>query len=213
MTFVMANHDTRASQRQTPRLERVLLIEDDSLVADRLKDSLTELGYTVVGPVSPGDDALNLARSGNPQLALFDPEMGGSSALDPGQALYEQFGIPIIVLTPYADPKYIEAANGFGAFGYVLKPVNQDDLRVAIEIGWSRFLDIQDERENVERLKTRLEDRKIIEQAKWLLVSRKGVTEPEALRLLQKQARSSRRTLPDVARSLLDTESLIGDED
>ena len=63
----------------------------------------------------------------------------------------------------------------------------------------------------IEGLKERLEDRKIIEQAKWILVKRKSVEEPEAMKMLQKQARNNRRSLIDVARAVVESDSLLGE--
>ena len=91
------------------------------------------------------------------------------------------------------------------------EPVTQDQLRVAISVAWARFLDFAGQAAEITTLKERLEHRKIIEQAKWIIVKRKGVEEPQAMRLLQQQARNNRRTLVDVARSVLENQNLFGE--
>jgi response regulator NasT len=80
-------------------------------------------------------------------------------------------------------------------------------------VAWGRFLDHADQHSEINSLKDRLEHRKVIEQAKWVIVKRKGVDEPEAMKLLQRQARNNRRTLVDVARSVLENESLFNHEE
>ena len=95
-----------------------------------------------------------------------------------------------------------------GVFGYMLKPVTLDQLRVNISVAWSRYLDAAEKNSEITVLKQRLEDRKLIEQAKWLIVERKTISEPEAMKLLQRQARNNRRTLVDVAKSLIENQNL-----
>ena len=94
----------------------------------------------------------------------------------------------------------------------LLKPVTQDQLRVNISVAWGKFLDYAASNQEITQLKQRLEDRKIIEQAKWLLVDRKAITEPDAMKQLQRQARNHRRTLVDVARSLIENHELLNDD-
>jgi len=191
------------------RPSRILIADDEHLVATGLRRQLIDLGYPVVGPATDGAHAVELARSERPDLAILDIRMPGTDGLHAGHIISKQFGIPVMMLSAFADPEYVAECNRFEVYGYLLKPVTTDQLHVAIEIAWGRWLNAREQREDIERLKTRLEDRKIIEQAKWLLVQKKGITEPDAMRLLQRQARNNRRTLVDVARSLVETDELL----
>lgn len=190
--------------------QRILVADDEHLVAASLRSSLMELGFVVIGPASDGDHAIELARSQKPDMALLDIRMPNKDGIATGEVLARQFGIPVVIVSAFSDPDYLEACNRFQTFGFLLKPVTQDELRVTIDIAWGRYRDYLEERGNVERLKVRLEDRRIIEQAKWLLVNKKGITEPDAMRLLQRQARNNRRTLVDVAKSLIENDQLLG---
>ena len=78
-------------------------------------------------------------------------------------------------------------------------------------MSWARFLQQSELSDEVDTLHTRLEHRKVIEQAKWIIVKRKGVEEPEAMRMLQKQARNGRRPLVEIAQSVIESEALLGD--
>ena len=120
-------------------------------------------------------------------------------------------GIPVIMVSAYSDPDYIATSQRIGVFGYLLKPVTGDQLRIGIEIAWSRFLKHLDLTNQVDNLHDRLEQRKVIEQAKWIVVKRKDVPEPEAMRMLQKQARNGRKPIIEVAQAIIDSESLLGD--
>ena len=77
--------------------------------------------------------------------------------------------------------------------------------------GWGRFLDYANQNGEIISLKERLEHRKIIEQAKWVLVKRKNIDEPDAMRMLQRHARNNRRTLVDVAKAVLENDQLFSE--
>jgi two-component system, response regulator PdtaR len=203
-----------ANTGKLPAHPRKLLIADDEhLVTSGLAANLEELGYTVAGPATDGDEAIELCRTEHPDMALLDIRMSKKDGLAAGEVIFQRMGIPVIIFSAYSDPEYVDAGNRVGVFGYMLKPVTQDQLRVGISIAWGRFLDYASQNTEIHSLKERLEHRKIIEQAKWIIVKRKGVSEPEAMKTLQTQARNNRRTLVDVARSVLENESLFGASD
>lgn len=191
------------------RPERILIADDEHLIAAGLRTNLIELGYTVIGPAADGDEAIELARTERPDLALLDIRMPKKDGIAAGQIISKEFGIPVMMISAFSDPDYVTESNRFQVYGYLLKPVTVDQLRVAIEVGWNHLLESNEQQSKVDRLTQRLENRKVIEQAKWLLVSKKGIPEPEAMRLLQRQARNNRRTLVDVASSLLENETLL----
>jgi AmiR/NasT family two-component response regulator len=169
------------------------------------------LGYQVIGPAADGEEAIELSRSTQPDMALLDIRMPKKDGLAAAEVLFRTMGIPVMIFSAYSDPEYVTSGNRVGVFGYLLKPVTQDQMRVGISVAWGRFLDHIHQNSEITTLKDRLEQRKIIEQAKWVIVKRRGIEEPEAMKLLQKQARNNRRTLIDVARSVIENEKLFGD--
>ena len=191
------------------RPSRILIADDEHLVAAGLVTHLEELGYQVVGPATDGDIAIEICREQRPDLALLDLRMPRTDGLAAADVIFKQMAIPVVILSAYSDPEFVQDANRAGVFGYLLKPVTLDQLRVGISVAWARFLDYVEQHGEIRTLKERLEARKIIEQAKWIIVKRKDIPEPEAMKLLQKQARNNRRTLVDVARAILENEELF----
>jgi response regulator NasT len=187
----------------------ILIAEDEHLLARSLSSDLVELGYTVVGPAPNGQNAVELARIHKPDMALLDIRMPVMDGLAAGQILYSQMGIPVVILSAYSDPPYLQAGARMGVFGYLLKPVSLDELRVTITVSWSRFLEQKRLTGQVDELKVKLEHRKIIEKAKGLLMKNMSLSEEEAMRALQKQARDSRRPMVELAKALLDTQGLV----
>ncbi len=204
--------ETRAASELPDQPVRVLVADDEHLVATGVANNLAELGFEVVGPATSGEQAVELCNRNRPDLALLDIEMPGQSGIEVARILYDNFRIPVVIFSAYSDPGYVNDGNEAGVFGYLLKPVTQDQLRVGISVAWNRFRDAFGKGETIDQLERRLEERKVVEQAKWIIVQQKSVTEPEAHRILQRQARNNRRPLIDVARSIIESDSVLSDE-
>ena len=205
---------TSAAKQKLPEEPRAFVIADDEhLVATGTASGLRELGYNVCGLAADGEEAIELCRVMRPDMALLDIRMPKRSGLEAAEEIYQRMGIPVVIFSAYSDTEYIESCNRVGVFGYLLKPVTQDQLRVGIAVAWGRYRDHVEQNVEIGVLKDRLEHRKIIEQAKWIIVKRKGISEPEAMKLLQRQARNNRRPLPEVAQAILENEDLFGEEE
>jgi two-component system, response regulator PdtaR len=188
---------------------RVLVADDEHLVASILTEYLRHLGILVIGPASNGGEALELARTHGADMALLDIRMPQKDGLEVAGTLYDQMGIPVVIVTAFSDPDYLNKGTRAGVFGYLLKPVSADELRATLAVAWARFRQQGELRTELEDLKVSLENRKLVERAKGVLMDRLSLGEAEAMRRLQKQARDTRRKLHEVARSILESEQLF----
>ncbi len=196
--------------RQLPEQpQRFLVADDEHLVATGLETNLQELGMTIVGMATDGVETVELCRREKPDMALIDIRMPRQSGLEAAAIVYQQLQIPVIIISAYSDPEYVNDGCKIGVFGYLLKPISKDQLRVGVSIAWSRYLRSIIQEDEIQNIKTRLEHRKTIERAKWIIVKQKGISEPEAMKTLQRQARNNRRTLIDVAQAILDSDELF----
>jgi signal transduction histidine kinase/CheY-like chemotaxis protein len=118
---------------------RILVVEDESIVALDLQSSLEHLGYEVVGTAATGADALRIAAAQTPDLALMDiqlrGEMDGTATAD---EMRRRFGIPVVYLTAYSDEATLQRAQVSEPFGYLLKPFAERELQVAIQMALYR---------------------------------------------------------------------------
>jgi len=169
--------------------------------------ALASLGHITVGPAVDGENAVALARSAQPDMALLDVQMPKRDGLSAAAEIYKELGIPVIIISAYSDAQTVDAATQSGVFGYLIKPASVDQLRAAIAIAWKRFTETVSLSAENDQLRKRLEERRLVEKAKWILVSRKGVTEPDAMSMLQKKARDSRSPLVQVAQDVIDAEN------
>ena len=122
------------------RSAKILVVEDDRVVARDLAQQLTRLGHSVVGVTARGDDAVRLAIETKPELALMDIRLEGAvDGIEAAQQLRERCRVPVVYLTAYADDRTLERAALTEPFGYLLKPFDDTQLRTAIEIALYKY--------------------------------------------------------------------------
>lgn len=191
------------------RTIRVLIAEDNDLVALTLEEQLTDLGLHIVGVAHTGTEAVRLAHLHQPDLAILDiklPEMDGT---DVAREICLDRPMAIIMVTAFTDRETIRKAEQAGALGYLVKPVVQEALQPAIDIAMARFAEIQALRQEVDALHESLESRKIVERAKGILMQRLGITEHDAYERLRQRAREKRVKIKDIAQTIIDAEALL----
>lgn len=114
---------------------RILIVEDEALVAEDLKAHITEMGYQVSAIVSRGEDALALLEGSRPDLVMMDIVLAGEvDGIDVAQLIKEQYHIPVIFLTAYTDREKIERARAAEPYGYLVKPFDERELRTTISM-------------------------------------------------------------------------------
>jgi len=199
-----------ATDRARKRL-KVLLVEDEGLVAAGLRGQLEEIGHQVVGLATDGHQAVGLASSLDPGLIIMDIRIPGMDGIEAARAILSQKAIPIVFLTAYTDDDLLQRAGDAGAMAYLLKPVNGPNLRSAIQVALARFKELDALRREVTDLKEALETRKVVEQAKGILMKRLQLSEAEAFRRLQQRSRSRRMTIREVAASILGAEEAFAE--
>lgn len=118
---------------------RIMLVEDEKVVAADIQECVKGLGYEVVGAAATGTEALRLAVKTMPDLVLMDIKLKGVlDGIDVAGALYDQLKIPVVYLTAHADAEILERAKQTAPSGYVLKPFDDRTLRTAIELAFDR---------------------------------------------------------------------------
>jgi len=127
------------SQTSTAVLPRILIVEDEVLIAEELKERLRRLGYDVLGHVDNAVDALAAARDALPDLVLMDIRLKGPrDGISAAAELHAELGLPVVYLTAHSDGETVGRARATSPFGFVLKPFHERDLIVAIEMALQR---------------------------------------------------------------------------
>ncbi|MBC8414212.1 response regulator [bacterium] len=114
---------------------RILIVEDEAIIAMELESQLQSLGYEVTSIVDTGVKAIEKAEADKPELIIMDIRIkGGMDGIDTAEVIRNRFGIPVIFLTSYADEENINRAKLSIPYGYLIKPVQERDLRITIEM-------------------------------------------------------------------------------
>jgi response regulator NasT len=186
---------------QTPF--RVVIAEDEALIRLDLKEMLEEDGYVVAGEASDGEAAVKLTESLRPDLVIMDIKMPGLDGISAAERITADHLAPVVILTAFSQRDLVLRARDAGAMAFLVKPFTKADLVPAIEIAVSRFQEFSALESEVSSLKDRLEVRKLLDRAKGILQSERGLTEPEAFRWIQKNSMDRRMTMRAVAEEVL----------
>lgn len=191
---------TAQSGRHAER--HILVVDDDRLVLAALCEGLRAAGYRVTGTASPLD-ALAMAAREAPDLALLDVRMPDMDGIELGKRLRQQGGIPFLYLSAYGDQKIVRDAIEEGALGYLVKPLDIQQIVPSIEAALTRARDLAKLRRSEEQLATALASNREISMAIGLLMMRDRMNREHAFETLRGNARAQRRPVVDVAKELL----------
>ena len=178
---------------------RVLIAEDEAIIRLDLRETLEEEGYEIVAETGRGDEAVELARSMRPDLAILDIKMPGMDGLEAARLITDERLCGVLVLTAFSQRDFIEQARDAGALAYLVKPFQKSDLVPAIELAIARFRELSALADEVKGLEEQLETRKVVDRAKGLLMDRHGLSEQEAFSFIQKRAMSERTKMKTIA--------------
>ena len=189
---------------------RVLIVEDDTLVGLGLKSQLQAIGHTVVGHAGDSAQAADLYRAEKPDLVLVDIRLGKDDGIELADELLMIRPCPLIIVSAYSDKELIERAGEAGFYGYLIKPVSQQALAAQIEVAVKRFNEAEQLRADKAKLATDLENRKLMDRAKGILMKRTGLGEDDAHRRLQQESQRRRIPLPELCRRIIESDEVMG---
>ncbi|MDD2851067.1 MAG: response regulator [Desulfuromonadaceae bacterium] len=181
----------------------ILICDDEPLIRMNLKDMLTNLGFDQIYECGEGAKAVEMALSTFPDMAILDVVMPGMDGISAAVEIRKKLKIPIMLLTGACDSETIKRATASGIAAYLTKPLRQQDLLPAIQMALQHVEEVEELKEKIDDLQEFIENRKVIEKAKGLLMGTTGVSEAEAYRVMQKTAMDKRRTLLQVANKIL----------
>lgn len=188
----------------------VLIVEDNSFIALGLRGDVEQLGHRVVGMAADADEARQLFRERGPDLVLMDIRLGKDDGIELTRELYSERAVPVVIVSAFSDAELVARAAEVGVFGYLVKPVAPDSLRVQIAVAVRRFDESQAlQRENAQ-LMQRLETRKLIEKAKGILMKRLNLDEETAHRRLQLESQKRRINITETAKRVIESEKVLG---
>jgi response regulator NasT len=189
---------------------KIAVADDELDMRDYFQQILPLLGHTVVAVAKDGRELVEQCRAARPDLVITDIKMPDMDGIDAASQIYRNNPIPVILVSAYHDPEFIRRAEADHILAYLVKPIKTADLEPAIAIATRRFEQFQALRKEATDLKQALEDRKVIEKAKGILMKKANLDEHDAFRRLQKLASDKNHKLIDIARMILTAEEAFG---
>jgi len=190
------NHKNQGSSRS------ILIVDDDRLILATLLQGLQQAGY-VVFQASSGKEALQLAMTHAPDLAILEVRMPHMSGIELAQRLKQDFQIPFLFLSAYGDSDIVRQAVEQGAVGYLVKPVDTLQIIPAIEAGLARAAEIQRLQRAETDLSVAISIGRDTNIAVGLLMEQRRLSRTDAFELLRRHARAQQRKIQDVAGELV----------
>lgn len=181
----------------------ILICDDEPLIRTTLKNMLVDLGFDEVLECGDGAKAVELALASFPDMAILDVAMPGMDGISAASEIRKKLKIPIMLLTSACDAATVKRASAAGIAAFLTKPLRQQDLLPAIEIALQHVEEVEGLKEKIEDLNELIENRKVIEKAKGLLMEKNRISEADAYRIMQKSAMDKRKSLRQVADMLL----------
>ncbi len=182
---------------------RVLIVDDEPVIRLDLRAMLEAMGHEVVGEADNGADALQLARTLQPDLVIADIMMPEMDGIELSRRLAKERIAPVLVLTAYSEPEMVMGADRAGVLGYLVKPFREADLAPAIQVAVSRYRELRAlETQNL-NLAQEIQARRRIGRAKRVLMQQLGLAEEDAFRRLQQTAEQTGKPLAEVAEAIL----------
>jgi len=181
---------------------RVLVADDDRLVLATLASGLRDFGY-IVFEASDGEEAICRCKELQPDIAILDIRMPGMDGIETARRLQGLTDTPFLMLSAYGDEDLVEKATVLGALGYLIKPIDIEQIVPAIETALKRAAQIKKLQDSEFRLVSTLESDQTISTAVGVVMERHHLSRADAFEKLRNHARSQRRKLTEISDELV----------
>ena len=185
---------------------RVVIAEDEAIVRLDLKEILLSAGYDVVGETGRGDEAVRLVEQHQPDLAILDIKMPGMDGIRAAREITSRHQVAVLLLTAFSQRDLIEEARDSGVSAYLIKPFQPRELLPAIAdvLAKARQEWAIDAEQAGDGAEDKIATRRLVDEAKAVLMERDDLEESEAFGFIQRTAMQTRARMRDVAQQIVD---------
>jgi AmiR/NasT family two-component response regulator len=182
--------------------KRAVIADDESIIRLDLKEILEGDGYLVVGEAARGDDALAMIQKLEPDVALLDVKMPGLDGIEVARQLKGSRTV-VVLLTAFSQRTLIENARDAGVVAYLVKPFRSSEILPKLAAILNPAAEEPLEVAEVRNIDDKIETREIVQRAKELLMTERGLDEPAAFEVIQQSAMRGRTRMRDIAQQIL----------
>ncbi|MEG2109254.1 MAG: response regulator [Clostridium sp.] len=182
----------------------IVIVDDDPITRMDVRSILESKGYNVVGEANDGFSAIDVCKKYKPSLVIMDVDMPNLDGIRTSRIITkDNLAGGIILLTGHEGEEYLEKATSVGAFGYLVKPIDDKAFIRNIEICLSKVSEFEKLKNDLDNVSTKLNERKIIERAKGILIKEFDISEDEAYRRIRKLCMDKRTTMAEIAKVII----------
>lgn len=183
---------------------RVIIADDEPIIRMDIKEILEKAGHQVIAEAADGFDAVESCRKEHPELVIMDVKMPLLDGLMAAQIIAEEgLAEAIVLLTAYCNREFVDEAKRIGVCGYFVKPVDERTFLPGLEIAIERNQEMRKLQKECETMTKRLEARTVVEQAKGVIMSKRGISEQEAYDYIRNISRMKNISMKRVAEIIL----------
>jgi response regulator NasT len=188
---------------------RIAVADDERDMREYLQEVVTRLGHQVVAVAETGRQLAEQCAATAPDLVISDIKMPDMDGIETSLAVNRDQQVPVILVSAHHDAELLTRTGADHIMGYLVKPVKEADLKTAIAVAMQRFGQFLALAKEASDLRQALEDRKLIERAKGVLMKRLQVSEEESFRRLRKLSSDRNRKLVEIAREVVNAEDIF----
>lgn len=182
---------------------RILIVDDESLIRMDLRDILESEQHEVVGEASNGVEAITMCKELKPDAVLMDVKMPELDGIEAARQIGFNHLAPVVLLTSYSQQDLVTKARESGVYGYLIKPVREEQLIPTLEMACGRFLDDLESRQQMADLEKTLEERKIIQKATGILMDLYKITEDESYNRIRQLSMKKRESMVNICKLII----------
>ncbi|MBC7905518.1 MAG: ANTAR domain-containing protein [Rhodospirillaceae bacterium] len=189
---------------------RVIVVDDESDRGQSVKDALEAEGFTVVAVFGTGAGLHSKVGELSADVIIVDMDSPDRDTLEDMRRVSLEQRRPVVMFAQDGKPETIRAAIEAGVAAYVVDGLKPDRVRAVVDVAIARFAQFHELRSELDKARSTLAERKVIEKAKGILMKRRKVDEDEAYRLMRRMAMDGKLRLIDIANKIIEAAELLG---
>ncbi|MDR3438214.1 ANTAR domain-containing protein [Telmatospirillum sp.] len=189
---------------------RIILVDDEPQRTSLLSDALTAHGFQVVAVFATGADLPRQVAELEADIIVADLDSPDRDTLESMRQVTFDQARPVVMFSQDGNPETIRAAIEAGVSAYVVDGLKPERVRPVLDVAIARFAQFQELRSELDKARSTLAERKLVERAKGILMKRRGLGEEEAYKLMRKMAMDQKARLVDIANKIIEAAELLG---
>lgn len=182
----------------------IIIVDDEPIIRMDISEILQAEGYNVVGEAADGFSAIELCKKHNPDLVIMDIQMPILDGLKASKRIsMENLAGGILLLTAFSSSDFIEKAKKVGAYGYLVKPLDKKSFIPTIEMCLSKANELKQVKVNLDKMALKLNERKVIDKAKGILMEELNINEDDAYKFIRKLSMDKRCSMIEIAKTVI----------